>query len=88
MICYNILKMERIISIRGINNMKLVIHNEISNLTAKRVAAAALEGIDIPEGYRVNHHNGDLIIEPDDLDSINLTGELNECIENWSINYK
>ena len=59
--------------------MKLVIHNEISNLTAKRVAAAALEGIDIPEGYRVNHHNGDLIIEPDDLDSINLTGELNEC---------
>lgn len=58
--------------------MKLVIHNEISNLTAKRVAAAALEGIDILEGYRVNHHNGDLIIEPDDLQTINLSGEIND----------
>lgn len=58
--------------------MKLVIHNEISNLTAKRVAAAALEGIDIPEGYRVNNHNGDLIIEPDDLQTINLSGEIND----------
>ena len=58
--------------------MKLVIHNEISNLTAKRVAAASLEGIDIPEGYRVNHHNGDLIIEPDDLQTINLSGEIND----------
>lgn len=58
--------------------MKLVIHNEISNLTAKRVVAAVLEGTDIPEGYRVNHHNGDFIIEPDDLQNINLTGELND----------
>lgn len=58
--------------------MKLVIHNEISDITAKRVAAAALEGIDIPEGYRVNHHNGDFIIEPDDLQNMNLTGELND----------
>lgn len=58
--------------------MKLVIHNEISDITAKKVAAAALEGIDIPEGYRVNQHNGDLIIEPDDLQNMNLTGELND----------
>lgn len=58
--------------------MKLVIHNEISDVTAKRVATATLEGIDIPEGYRVNHHNGDLIIEPDDLQNMNLTGELND----------
>lgn len=58
--------------------MKLFIHNEISDITAKRVAAAALEGIDIPEGYRINHHNGDFIIEPDDLQNMNLTGELND----------
>ena len=53
-------------------------YNEISDITAKRVAAAALEGIDVPEGYRVNQHNGDLIIEPDDLQTINLTGEIND----------
>jgi len=58
--------------------MKLVVHNEISNLTAKRVVAAALEGTDIPEGYRVNRHNGILIIEPDDLQIMNLIGELND----------
>ena len=41
----------------------LIIHNEVS---------------DIPEGVRVNHHNGDLIVEPDDLQNMNLTGELND----------
>lgn len=49
----------------------LIIHNEVSDITAKRAAAAVLDGIDIPEGVRVNHHNGDLIVEPDDLRNMN-----------------
>lgn len=59
-------------------NIMLIIHNEVSDITAKRAAAAVLDGIDIPEGVRVNHHNGDLIVEPGDLQNMNLTGELND----------
>lgn len=58
--------------------MLLIVHNEVSDVTAKKVVAKLSKGLDIPKGIRVNFHNGDIIIEPDDLRETNLTGELND----------
>lgn len=58
--------------------MKLIVHNDVSDATAKRVAAAVLEGTNVPAGFAVNEFNGDLIIEPLNLTNINILGDIND----------